>query len=331
LIHYDQNGNNLGSLAMLHPSALYFPDGYDGYKYYLYYTPYPPDQDENPCLMRSNDGVNFVAAGVANPLFAFGTQPVFDNYDLADPDVVRVGSSWMIFYQMGEYTGVEYKAHIGVAFSTDGVTFTPYGGAYDPERTSLPVADGNPIIYAQDTNWYENDTVSGDSYPLLMEPTVVFKDGVYNMWYCSYLLPGQAPYLVYANATDPTGPWTKYGPVGPSGFWGHPDVVYDPERELYVMTYLSSNIFESGVPGAICVATSSSPMGPWTNDPSDPVLAAGGGWEGSSLYRSCLVEVGTQWYLYYSANPGSNGQIGLARNIHKRGLIMDSADGCFQR
>jgi len=28
-----------------------------------------------------------------------------------------------------------------------------------------------------------------------------------------------------------------------------------------------------------------------------------------------LVEVGTQWYLYYSANPGTNGMIGLAREI----------------
>ena len=69
LIHWDVNGVNVGDRPMLHPTVLYFPDGYDGYKYYLYYTPYPAEPDENPCLMRSNDGVNFVAGGISNPSF----------------------------------------------------------------------------------------------------------------------------------------------------------------------------------------------------------------------------------------------------------------------
>ena len=44
-----------------HPDVLYFKDGFHGYKYYMAYTPYAYSNDrvENPCILVSNDGVNF--------------------------------------------------------------------------------------------------------------------------------------------------------------------------------------------------------------------------------------------------------------------------------
>src|SRR5262249_59870482 len=81
---WDLNGQPSGARPMLHPTALYFPNGVDGFKFYLVYTPYPGNSDENPVMMRSNDGVNFTAAGIPKePLIVFGAQPPFATGNLA--------------------------------------------------------------------------------------------------------------------------------------------------------------------------------------------------------------------------------------------------------
>jgi hypothetical protein len=304
LRHWDEYGTDTGDRPMLHPTVLYFPSGVDGYKFYLFYTPYPGESDENPCLMRSNDGKNFEAVGVTNPLFKYNTQPVYDSKNLADPEAIKVGDTWMVFYEM-EQAFEDYYAHLGVAFSSDGINYGVYGGAYDPPKSMLPwPTNGNPVVYLSNETSYEYDG-NPSSHPLLAEPAVIFKDGLFQMWYVSINPDAR---VVYATASDPRGPWTKYGPV--FDYARHVDVVYDPERDLYVMLHLPGSNS-----GQIYVETSSSPEGPWTSHPDNPVFSAQGGWEGPSLYRPALVEVGTQWYMYYSANPGSDGMIGLAKEV----------------
>lgn len=56
---------------VVHPSVLYFPDGWNGYKYWMAYTPYPNSNSdyENPSITVSNDKINWnVPSGVVNPL-----------------------------------------------------------------------------------------------------------------------------------------------------------------------------------------------------------------------------------------------------------------------
>ena len=270
--------------------------------------------------MRSNDGVNFVATGVTNPLLLANTQPVYDSQNLADPEVVKVGNTWMIFYEM-EQTNY---GHIGVAFSSDGVNYSPYGGNYSPPKDMLPFpTDGNPVIHFSNDTWYEHDTDPTDNFPRLGEPAVIFKDGEFQMWYGDfnpqYLTPEMA---VYANASDPKGPWTKTGPV--LADVSHPDVVFDPERNLYVMIYLSPPF---GAIAQYCDFFNA--PGTMDQQPDQSSSTAQGGWEGSSLYRSSMVQVGTQWYLYYSANSSGydNTQIGLAREIPGIRKAEISTDG----
>ena len=210
LRYWDKNGNDIGSMPVLHPTVLYFPNGINGYKFYLVYTP-AGQSDENPCLMRSNDGVNFVATGVTNPLLVANTQPVFDSQNLADPELAMVGNTWMLFYEM-EQTNY---GHIGVAFSSDGVHYSPYGGNYNPPKEMLPFpTDGNPVIHFSNDTWYEHDTDPTDNFPRLGEPAVIFKDGEFQMWYGDFNPPvSDTELAIYANATDPKGPWLKTGPV----------------------------------------------------------------------------------------------------------------------
>ena len=51
------DGGNEG----LHPSCLYFKEGWNGYKFWFVFTPYKGMNDaiENPCMYVSQDGENF--------------------------------------------------------------------------------------------------------------------------------------------------------------------------------------------------------------------------------------------------------------------------------
>ena len=148
------------------------------------------------------------------------------------------------------------------------------------------------MIPSLDT-WYEQDANPNDNDPRLGEPAVIFQDGVFHMWYASYNIgqgdQGGSPLVIHATASDPRGPWTKFGPVDVSGFWGHPDVIYDPERNLYVMICLSDNPLTTLRNGGLNFYTSPSVDGPWTAHPSNPVFNAQEG-----LGR-CRVFIGLLW------------------------------------
>lgn len=61
-----------GSGQGIHPSVVYFADGWHGYKYWMAMTPYPNGNDEyeNPSIIASNDGATFeVPAGLTNPIY----------------------------------------------------------------------------------------------------------------------------------------------------------------------------------------------------------------------------------------------------------------------
>ena len=60
------DGGNEG----LHPSCLYFSNGWNGYKFWFVFTPYKDMNDaiENPCVYVSQDGEHFESLAGANPL-----------------------------------------------------------------------------------------------------------------------------------------------------------------------------------------------------------------------------------------------------------------------
>lgn len=47
--------------AVVHPSVVFIPEGWNGWRYWMAYTPYPnaDSQYENPCVVVSNDGENW--------------------------------------------------------------------------------------------------------------------------------------------------------------------------------------------------------------------------------------------------------------------------------
>lgn len=90
---YDDGTNWIGRKNQAtHPSVIQFDTEWNGYKYWMTYTPYPygNDKKENPSLVSSNDGVNWVVPPkVVNPIISNRVIPsyLFDSY-LSDSHLV---------------------------------------------------------------------------------------------------------------------------------------------------------------------------------------------------------------------------------------------------
>jgi predicted GH43/DUF377 family glycosyl hydrolase len=148
--------------GVVHPDVLYFPNRVNGYKFWMYYTPYPPDSAELPSLVRSNDGIHFTDSGVENPLITPGSQGEWDDGLLADPDVVRVGRTWYLYYA-GRPANKSWQ-RIGLAVSEDGKVFRKI--------------EDNPVLSA-------DVGLGHESHDFLMSPTVHHNETGFYMWYFS--------------------------------------------------------------------------------------------------------------------------------------------------
>lgn len=151
--------------------------------------------------------------------------------------------------------------NIGYATSEDGRTWTK---------------DPNPVV----------SQTLGTEGGALNQPSVVYRNGVWHMTYFGLGDDGVGR-VHYAEATDPAGPWTKFGPVlTPTAAWEddyiyNSALMYDAPAGLWKMWYTAGKIASAGgEPEFICYATATSPRGPWTKSPSNPLVSpmVDGGW-----------------------------------------------------
>jgi hypothetical protein len=151
--------------------------------------------------------------------------------------------------------------NIGYAYSNDGVQWTK---------------NPNPVV---------TPTLGTESGALTV-PSVVYLNGVYHMSYFGLDADG-AGRAHYAEATNPAGPWTKYGPiVVPTADWEdnyiyNSSLMYDAQEHLWKMWYTAGRIASAGgEPEFICYATATNPRGPWTKSPDNPLISPmnDGGW-----------------------------------------------------
>lgn len=274
---------NYGAMGAVHPDVIHFPKAHDGYPYWMFYTPYPPDAEENPCLVRSIDGTNFVDSGVSNPLVARG-----DAVHLADPDVVKVGGNWYMYCTRRHDEGSAVHYVIDLATSSDGKRWKKYRN--------------NPVL-EQTEKWEVHP-----KFTSVAEPTLYY-DGVYFwMWYT-----GGDNKMGLAKSSDGKN-WTKQNnaqpvlegtPEGPDAKgMNHPDVICH-------MGKLWMYYVERTHPRTLGLATSIDKIS-WRKDSSNPVLVGKvGSWD-EAIYRSSPVIVNRSMRIYYGAFSGGKPQIGLA-------------------
>jgi beta-xylosidase len=179
-----------------------------------------------------------------------------------EPDVIKVGSTFYMYYRNDGTS----KPSISVASSSDGLQWQ--------ERGTVLTASSSGFDSAE-----------------VIAPSVLYDNGVYYLYYESDDASqiGQRRVGV-ATSTSPIGPFTKNGVVlDYSGGWegtivGTPAIAKSSINNKY---YLFYHGYSSGS-DRIGVAYSTSPTGPFTKEPNNPILDIGpsGSWDDNKVAPS---------------------------------------------
>ena len=112
-----------------HPDVLYFPQGFNGYKYWMVFTPYfgavgthqNSKRFENPTVVVSNDGINWVSpVGLINPIMAtpFPQESIRENNRdpkqgfWSDVDWVYVNHKFYLYYRASFISALSLKKKV---------------------------------------------------------------------------------------------------------------------------------------------------------------------------------------------------------------------------
>jgi len=232
-----------------------------------------------------------------DPVLARGPEGEWDSGVVRFPYVLQHNEQFHMFYEARlPFDPSEIlPVAIGYATSTDGINWTK--------------SDLNPIFEADGTGF---DALSV-SRPL------VSVDGDGN-WTMHYAGEGEANLVGVglATASAPSGPWERLEtPLlvdGPDGSWDDQMVLPDQiiQDESGFRMYYSGRE-ASGRPAMIGLATSEDGV-VWRkfNDPSnddasvlfaesDPIIAAGPGWDSGATWTPTILEHDTRWIMVYNA------------------------------
>jgi predicted GH43/DUF377 family glycosyl hydrolase len=223
------------------------------------------------------------------PVLDEGSPGSWDDDLVWTPSVVYEGGTYHMWY-----TGRDgAKNRIGYATSSDGITWSKYGGN--------PVLDLGP-----GGTWDDNE---------LYTLSVIYNGSGFEMWYGG----DDNPYVRIGYATSPDGmTWTKHpsNPVldlGSGGLWDdtyvwYPSVIFDGGG--YHMWYIGN---DGSGNNAVGYATSADGI-IWNRYASNPVFSNGsaGKWDGSLITSSNVYFDGDTYHLFYGGSDGSNTRIGHA-------------------
>lgn len=225
-------------------------------------------------------------AGAAQSWTKFAANPVVTERGAYQPEVVKVGATYYMFYTYrapagGPYTTIEVRLRT----SPDGVTWST------PTTVLTPGAPGQ----------WDDAGVYVDS--------VMFDGGVFKMWYTGrQTVPSTKNAIGYATSPDGI-TWTKDA--------GNPILTSTPSswdaqfvREAsvvkvgstYHMWYAGTNAWP-----AFRIGYATSPDGiVWTKHPANPVLLPGapGSWEDATVYNPQVVHYNGYFHMWYSAGDG---------------------------
>ena len=130
----------------------------------------------------SSNGLTWTKYG-SNPVITIGAVGTFDALHVNDPCVVKAGSTYYLWYSAAHPPN---DGQIGLATSSDGVTWTKYGSA--------------PVMA-------ENDGLGAYEY-FVNTPSVIYEDSVFRMWYQGWTSDLAQVCVCYATSSDGI-TWTR--------------------------------------------------------------------------------------------------------------------------
>lgn len=284
------DGGNEG----LHPSCLYFKEGWNGYKFWFVFTPYKGMNDaiENPCMYVSQDGENFAPLEGANPL----------------DDIILPKEQ-------------EYNSDPELVYNSDLHRIECWWRRV--QRDKYPTDDGKnrEIIYRRFTydgrTWSEKEVMLNlknpfDETRLCISPALIYEDGIYRMW-CSSAEDFEGKYrtINYYEMIDGGMMELKSKHHLKKGTISHLDVIHENSKYWLI----GNEVLIEGNP--LKLYSFVSPV----NDEykyEGVVLTRGrrGQWDDRVTYRPSVVKVDNSLCLYYSAygsNPITSNHVGLIR------------------
>jgi len=210
--------------------------------------------------------LSFKVLNGGNAVLKPGTGTDWDTNLITGFSVVKVGSTYYMHYVGSRGTSLMTARHIGLATSTDGLSWTKYSG--------------NPILRSR---------VNSYDWTNLNNPVVVKENGTWHMWYAGNHGNQNAAQLQDIDicyATSPDGyNWTKSSsnPVIANDFaaWAKNALrPYDVQwnGSAFVMYYKGRSVV-AGATSSLGLATSTDGV-TWSQDPNNPLRRGDqSGWE----------------------------------------------------
>lgn len=230
-------------------------------------------------LAESTDGKSWYKTLTTPVLVPFNEETLVET-DIVEPTVIK-NDIYRIWFNSFNKNSNDYK--IRYATSIDGISWQKFT---------------NPVVIGE-KEW-ENKGVAN--------PSVIFKDGKYYMWYIGwgYNSPWQVGLAESADGIS----WSKYSNnplVLPSlGHVSAPDVTYANGK--YHMFYHTGQ----NIPTEIYYVTSTNGINWQCENNCSVIKSEGNSFDSQMMGAPTLYVINNQWHLFYSGFNGSNWQIGLA-------------------
>ena len=250
-----------------------YKDGSD--RYYMYYCGsgnIDGLNNDQTFLARSTDLITWTRVGVVIP---FGNGTFQDGaWDDADTQMGTVlydsdSSTFMMWYNGNNNPSSDY-CRLGYATSANGINWTKYAG--------------NPIL---------SQGPDGDADDLYAP--IVIKDGsTWKMWYAGQKAGGGRIALMYATASNPEGPWTKYSTahIYDPGYNFFPAEVWK-ESGTYHMIFFPLTVTD--------LRHATSPDGiTWTYDAIIFERGESAEWDDHHIQEVSQILIGSTWYSFYT-------------------------------
>ena len=274
-----------------HPSVVRFDQPWNGYTYWMAMTPYPFNNGalENPSIVASNDGINWVVPqGVTNPLI--DTPSKGHNCDVDLVYVPNTDELRMYYVDADDII----SSRIKMIRTTDGVNW------------SVPVTVLKDLV---------------KKYSMLSPSIEILPDGTYMMWYVDAGNTGwnnQSNTVKYRTSSDGIS-WSAATTctdfVQPGYQIWHIDVHYDAASGSYYAVFPA---YPNGTDCDSCKLffAVNSTGNKWEFF-SKPILKPGntGAWDDYCIYRSSMLMEGNTLKVWYGAKKqeDSSWHIGLSQ------------------
>jgi predicted GH43/DUF377 family glycosyl hydrolase len=237
--------------------------------------------------MHLDPDINITELNSGNSVFSGASGMAWDTF-IYQFDIVKSGSTYYLFYTGSSNATEGGVSHIGLATSTDGLSWSRY--------SSLPVLEAGKDTY---------------DYYGLSDPKVLVVNGTWHMWYAGNHGSGSADIDVcYATSKDGY-IWTKYAsnPVRSnddnSSAWNgteiRPQGVFK-EGGMYKMYYLARGTSKVSQLGLMTSLDGAS----WTENANNPLYKGKAGWEKNET-RFGTVEAHNGSYRIWTCGGGSAG------------------------